>query len=93
MRDFNAMIVGNRVVYHFFVPCPVEARSSFQEVRIGVYDESFYTSITILKDQIFFENTSGYEFDHSVELNKEEPIYFGLVYPEEIILRFKKKGE
>ena len=53
VRDFNAKIVGNRVVYHFYVPCPVEAGSSSQEVRIGVYDESFYTSITILKDQIF----------------------------------------
>ena len=91
VRDFNAKIVGNRVVYHFYVPCPVEAGSSSQEVRIGVYDESFYTSITILKDQIFFENTSGYAFDYKVALNEEEPYYFGQVYPEEIILKFRTK--
>jgi ABC-type uncharacterized transport system substrate-binding protein len=91
VKDFNPKIIQNRVVYHFFVPCHVKAASSFKEVRIAIYDESFYTSVTLLKDQIFFENDSGYEHHHKVQLNQEEPYYFGQVYPEEIVLRFRKK--
>ena len=93
VKDFNAKIVKNRVVYHFFVPCHVKAISSFKEIRIGIYDESFYTNITLLKDQIFFKNDAGYEHHHKVELNKNEPYYYGQVYPEEIVLRFRKKNE
>lgn len=93
VKDFNAKIVKNRVVYHFFVPCHVKAISSFKEIRIGIYDESFYTNVTLLKDQIFFKNDTGYEHHHKVELNKNEPYYYGQVYPEEIVLRFRKKNE
>ena len=93
VKDFNAKIVKKRVVYHFFVPCRVKATSSFKEIRIGIYDKSFYTNVTLLKDQILFENDTGYEHHHNVELNKNEPYYYGQVYPEEIVLKFRKKNE
>ena len=93
VKDFKAKIVQDRIVYHFFVPCHIKAASSYKEVRIGIYDESFYTNIILLKDQIFFRNDAGYEHHHRVELNKEEPFYFGQIYPEEIALRFRKRHE
>lgn len=93
VKDFKAKIVKNRVVYHFFVPCHVKATSSFKEIRISIYDESFYTSITLLKDQIFFENDSPYQYLHKVETNTNEPYYFGQVFAEEVVLRFRKKNE
>ena len=93
IKDFNAKVVKNRVVYHFFVPCHVRALSSFKVIRIGIYDASFYTNITLLKDQISFRNDKGYEHHHTVELNRNEPYYYGQVYPEEIVLRFRKKHE
>jgi ABC-type uncharacterized transport system substrate-binding protein len=93
VKDFNAKIVKNRIVYHFFVPCHVKATTSFKEIRIGIYDNSFYTNVTLLKDQIFFENDTGYEHSHNVELNKNEAYYYGQVYPEEIVLKFRKNNE
>ena len=93
VKDFNAKIVKNRVTYHFFVPCHIKATSSFKEIRIGIYDESFYTSITLLRDQILFKHDLAYEHHHKMELNKKEPYYYGQVYPEEIVLRFRKKNE
>jgi ABC-type uncharacterized transport system substrate-binding protein len=93
VKDFNAKIVKSRVVYHFFVPCHIQGTSAYKTVRIGTYDESFYTSITLLKDQVLFENDANYEHHHEVELNKSEPYYYGQVYPEEIVLRFRKKHE
>lgn len=93
VKDFNAKIVKDSIVYHFFVPCHVKAISSSKEIRIAVYDESFYTNITILKDQIFLNNNSRYECSHKIIKNKEEAYYYGQMYPEEIVLRFKKKNE
>jgi ABC-type uncharacterized transport system substrate-binding protein len=93
VTDFNAKIVMNRVVYHFFVPCDVKAMSSFQEIRVGIYDESFYSNVTLLHDQVFFENGTGYEYDYKIEKNKEDPYYYGQVYPEEIVLSFRRKNE
>lgn len=93
VKDFNAKIVKDRVVYHFFIPCHIKAVSSYKEIRIGVYDETFYTSVVLLEDQIFFENDSMYEHDHHIELNKDEPYYMGQVYPEEIVIRFKRRHD
>lgn len=92
VQDFDAKIVKGRVVYHFFVPCRVYSDTSYQEVRIGIYDESFFTCITLFEDQIFFENDMKHEYYYTVELNYDEPYFFGQVYPEEIILRFRKAG-
>ena len=91
VKDFNAKIVKEFVVYHFFVPCQIKATSSFKEIRIGIYDETFYTNVTILKDQVLFKNDTGYEYHHKIEKNKDEPYYYGQVYSEEIVLRFRKK--
>jgi ABC-type uncharacterized transport system substrate-binding protein len=93
VKDFKAKIIKDRVVYHFFIPCRIKAVPSYKEIRIGIYDESFYTSVTLLKDQIFYINDSRYEHHHNVELNKEEPYYMGQVYPEEIVVRFRKRHE
>ncbi len=93
VKDFNVKLVKDSIVYHFFVPCHVKSVSSFKEVRIAVYDESFYTNITILTDQIFLKNDNGHECSHKIEKNKEDAYYYGQIYPEEIVLRFRKKNE
>jgi len=93
VKDFNARIAKDMVVYHFFVPCHIKATSSYKEIRVGIYDESFYTSVTLYKDLILFKNDSEYEHQHEVALNKDEPYYFGQVYPEEIVVKFRKRNE
>lgn len=92
VKDFNAKIIEDSVVYHFFVPCHVKAVSSFKEIRIAVYDESFYTDISVLKDQIFLKNDTDYECTYKIEKNKEEAYYYGQMCPEEIAVRFRKKN-
>jgi ABC-type uncharacterized transport system substrate-binding protein len=93
VKDFNAKIVKDSVVYHFFVPCHVKALSSFKEIRIAVYDESFYTNVTVLKDQVFLKNDTDYQCSHKIVKNKEDAYYYGQMYPEEIVLRFRRKNE
>lgn len=71
----------------------MKAGPSYKKIRIGVYDESFYSQINLLKDQIFFKDNACCDLQHSVELNKKDPYYYGQVYPEEIVLVFKKKND
>ena len=93
VQDFNATIVNDSVVYHFFIPCHVKADLMDKEVRISVFDESFYTNITIPKEQVSLENDSEYNCRYEIKKNKDDAYYYGQVYPEEIILTFRKKNE
>jgi ABC-type uncharacterized transport system substrate-binding protein len=46
ITDFSAELVGGRLVYNFLVPCPVVAiPDKRQQVKVAVYDDSFYTYI------------------------------------------------
>jgi ABC-type uncharacterized transport system substrate-binding protein len=93
VKDFNAKIENKKVTYHFFVPCHVKATLSCKVIRIGIYDESFYTSFELLKDGILYKDKGDHEVHHKVALNKNDPYYYGQVCPEEIVLRFRKKYE
>jgi len=89
VRDFSAEIKDNILIYRFFVPCHVQAVSSLKEVKISIYDVSFYSSVFLTKDPVSFEKTSPYEHEYQISKNKNEGYYYGQVYPEEITLRFR----
>jgi len=91
VKDFSAEIKENTLIYRFFVPCHVRAGSSFKEVRISIYDVSFYCSVFLAKNPVGFENTSSYELHHQIGKNKKEAYYYGQVCPDEIIVRFRRK--
>jgi len=92
-KDFSAKIKDNALIYQFFVPCHVSAISSFKEVRISIYDISFYCSVFLTKNPVDFENAPTYELHHRITKNKKEAYYYGQVYPEEIIVRFRRKTD
>ncbi len=93
VKDFSAKIKDNALIYRFFVPCHVSAISSFKEVRISIYDISFYCSVFLTKNPVDFENAPTYELHHRITKNKKEAYYYGQVYPEEIIVRFRRKTD
>lgn len=91
VKKFFAEIKNNLLIYRFLVPCHVPAVSSFKEVRISIYDISFYSSVFLTKNPVDFINASPYEFYHRIAKNKKDAYYYGQVYPEEIIIRFRRK--
>jgi len=91
VKDFSAEIKENALIYRFFVPCHVRAGSSFKEVRISIYDISFYSSVFLAENPVGFENTSSYELHHQIARNKKDAYYYGQVYPEELVVRFRRK--
>jgi ABC-type uncharacterized transport system substrate-binding protein len=42
IREFKVAIKKSRVVYSFYVPCPVSVRTAEQTVAVSCYDESYY---------------------------------------------------
>ena len=93
VKDFSAKITKNRVVYHFFVPCHVRAAPFFKEIRISVYDKTFYCSVFLMKDQISFENGLSFEHRHRIVKNTKEAYYYGQISPLDIVLGFRSKDE
>ena len=92
VKDFSAEIKDNILIYRFFVPCHVQAVSSFKEVKIAIYDSSFYSSVFLTKNPISFEDAAYYEHDFQISKNTKEAYYYGQIYPEEITLRFRLKN-
>ncbi|MDD4952824.1 MAG: DUF1007 family protein [Desulfovibrionaceae bacterium] len=45
VRDFAATLDQGRLIYRFFVPCHVSAGEAFRDVRVAVFDQTFYTSV------------------------------------------------
>ena len=93
VQGFSASIYEDKVIYNFFIPCHVMAISTFKEVRISVYDNENYCSISLIQNNpVQFENTSSIDFHYEIVKNTEEPYYFGMLFPQEIILKFRGKN-
>ncbi len=93
MTDFSAEITEGKMAYRFFVPCHVQAEESSKEIRLSIYDATFYCSVFLEKNPVTYESRHAYEVEHTVEKNKDEAYYFGQVYPVEIILKFRQTNE
>jgi ABC-type uncharacterized transport system substrate-binding protein len=51
IRDFRAELHAGKLVYEFFAPCHVKAAEHPKEVKVAVYDDSFYTYVTYVSDE------------------------------------------
>ena len=92
VTDFLAEISKGKMAYRFFVPCHVRAAESSKEVKLSIYDATFYSSVFLGKSPVTYENRQFYEVEYVIEKNKMEAYYYGQVYPEEIILKFRQKN-
>ncbi len=92
VKDFSVRLSDNRVIYTFFIPCHVLAGPSDKEVRISMYDNTYYIDVALVeKDPVRVENTSLVDCRYKVVDNRENYHYYcGQVFPYEIILKFKK---
>ncbi|MEA3347905.1 MAG: DUF1007 family protein [Pseudomonadota bacterium] len=92
VKDFSAEISKGKMAYRFFVPCHVRAEKSLKEIKLSIYDSTFYSSVSWQKNPVTFENRHAYEAEHTIKKNRDEAYYYGQVYPEEIILKFRQKN-
>jgi len=92
VKEFSADLNSNKVVYNFFIPCHVSATSSYKEIKLSMYDSTYYTDIMLAnQNPVSFVNTSLIEYRYEIQDNTKKAFYYGQVFPQEIILTFKKK--
>lgn len=93
-RDFSACLDNNRVIYTFFIPCHVSAVALYKEIKISIYDNSYYVDVALAgKNPVHVEHASRIDFQHKIVDNTKKPYYYGQIFPQEIILKFRKKSE
>ena len=94
VKDFSACLDSNRVVYTFFIPCHVLAVSSYKEIKIAMYDSTYYVDVAWAdKNSIHFEDASSMDYNYKIADNTKNPYYYGQIVPQEIILNFRKRDE
>lgn len=86
--DFAARIDDGNLIYEFTVPLaePVDAKTT--PVSLGVYDETFYIYVGYDEhDPVRFAGIDSGVCGYEIREDKENPIYFGVVFPLKIELR------
>ncbi len=81
IRDFGATIVGDRVVYRFFVP--LSATEGSGDFSLAVFDTTFYTNVEYSQQAVTLTQSAagqtGPEVSRSV--NKNFPVYYNPADP------------
>lgn len=93
VTDFSADIVNGKLGYRFFIPCHVTAIATEKTITLSIYDQTFYSSVFWVKNPVTCVNAEPYTVNHLIEKDRDNAYYFGQMYPEQIILRFKQKNE
>jgi len=91
ISEFAAGIDGGALVYTFFIPCHITAASSAKEIRISVFDESYYTDIKTLPGDVAIKNPTGFECELKHSKNRDISFYYDQFHPDCHTLRFRRK--
>lgn len=90
--DFSASLINERLIYSFFIPCRIGAQNSETVVTLSVYDETYYCDVAFDKETpILFKNADSFVYHYEIVEDSKNPYYYGQVFPQEIVLRFRKK--
>lgn len=89
IEDFSLFSADGRLAFTFTVPCPVSFSHESNEVRVSVYDPTFFCALSFPEQMPVLVKNEG-DLDHAVRVveNLEESYYFGQIHPWEAILLF-----
>ena len=92
VRDFSARISAGRLLYEFFVPCPVPAGAGERRVLLSVHDPEYYADVYSPEDKApELENAEAFEVQTSVGLNPERTYSPFQAWLPEIHLSFRRR--
>ncbi|WP_051445374.1 DUF1007 family protein [Desulfocurvus vexinensis] len=92
VRDFSARISAGRLLYEFFVPCPVPAGAGERRVLLSVHDPEYYADVYSPEDKApELENAEAFEVQTSVSLNPERTYSPFQAWLPEIHLSFRRR--
>jgi len=92
IKDFYAEIDSGIMVYEFFLPCKVTATFDNQEVKIAVYDPTYFVQVLwVSEDPFSFKDTSNVEHSYEAIEDGKNSYYYGQIIPEALKIKFRKK--
>jgi ABC-type uncharacterized transport system substrate-binding protein len=92
INNFYAEIDSGVMIYEFFMPCEVVATSESQEVKIAVFDPTYFVQVLLTPKETFrFIDTLNVGFNYEVFDDEENSYYYGQIIPEALKVKFKKK--
>ncbi|HAR63392.1 MAG: hypothetical protein DKM50_08845 [Candidatus Margulisiibacteriota bacterium] len=91
VKDFSVKPAGEKVVYQFFIPCSVKAIKEYKEVRLAMYDSTYYMDIRFSGKSAGVENVGTYEVQQKMSENPKLAYWDGLMVPQEIVYKFRSK--
>jgi len=92
VKNFSAEFVNQKVVYSFFVPCPIIAKSDDSEIIIYTYDPSYYSAILFAeKEPTFLTNAAPFDIKCSIMEDTQKSLFYGIGHPWALVINFKKK--
>ena len=92
VSDFSATVVNGRVVFRFTVQLPSPVDPVATAITLGVYDESYFTDVAFAEEHpIHFEGGADAACRYSVREDRNNPIYFGMVFPKLLQLECRRR--
>ena len=93
IRDFNAILENNRLIYEFFIPCHVTATDQFKNIRVASYDPTYYTAIYFAdKNPVALTADDAFELKTAIREDPDTTIYFDMIHPWTLFMEFRKKA-
>ncbi len=92
VRDFYAEIDRGVMIYQFFIPCEETAVIENKEVKIAVFDPTYFVQVLLASADTFsFIDTLNVKFSYEVFEDEENSYYYGQIIPEALKVKFRKK--
>ena len=94
IEDFYAAISGGTLIYRFFVPCRISAVDKEKEVKVWVYDDSYYCDVGYAENApVNIEGAEGYNLRYEIVKDESIEYYYGQVCPLQLRLLFGKNDD
>jgi ABC-type uncharacterized transport system substrate-binding protein len=92
IRDFNAVLEDNKLIYDFFIPCHVTATSNLKRIVVASYDPSYYTAIFFpQKKPVALTAADGFDVKTDLKEDPDTKIYYDMIHPWALFMEFRKK--
>lgn len=80
VEDFSAWLEDDRLVYRFFVPYEAEVSAVRQDLKLVVFDDSFFCDIVYLpEDPVHVEGAGGIAVDTEILINRDSGVVYNPV--------------
>lgn len=90
VAEFKPVMRDKHVIYSFLVSLPAPVDPLTTPLSVALYDDSFYVDVALEKgDPVRMEGARG-ACQFAVIDDRENPIYYGLVFPKRIDLKCRK---